>query len=147
MLFRSTGNGSITNFPFVPTLKFVTTTGRFEMLANEMDVNAGRYNDGMSMDALGEETFDLAVAIASGQRSKGELAGHAQVSIWRNWHQTEGGHVQRLRDAEGPDGVPLRTASGPVHDLQFTAVAGPSGPTTGQIGLIMPTSLCSGQVA
>ena len=28
-----TGNGSITNFPFVPTLKFVTTTGRFELLA------------------------------------------------------------------------------------------------------------------
>ena len=35
-----TGNGSVTNFPFVPTLKFVTTTGRFNMLANEMDVNA-----------------------------------------------------------------------------------------------------------
>ncbi|MDX1432054.1 MAG: UxaA family hydrolase, partial [Gammaproteobacteria bacterium] len=34
-----TGNGSITNFPFVPTLKFVTTSGRFAMLANEMDVN------------------------------------------------------------------------------------------------------------
>ena len=38
-----TGNGSITNFPFVPTLKFVTTTGRFELLAKEMDVNAGRF--------------------------------------------------------------------------------------------------------
>ena len=70
-----TGNGSITNFPFVPTLKFVTTTGRFELLANEMDVNAGRYNDGMEMDALGAETFELALDIASGQRSKGELAG------------------------------------------------------------------------
>jgi len=35
-----TGNGSITNFPFVPTLKFVTTSGRFALLADEMDVNA-----------------------------------------------------------------------------------------------------------
>ncbi|HIN92517.1 MAG TPA: altronate hydrolase, partial [Alphaproteobacteria bacterium] len=41
MILFITGNGSITNFPFVPTLKFVTTTGRFEMLSNEMDVNAG----------------------------------------------------------------------------------------------------------
>ena len=88
-----TGNGSITNFPFVPTLKFVTTTGRFELLANEMDVNAGRYNDGMAMDALGAETFQLALAIASGQRSKGERAGHAQVSVWRDWPRTGSGRA------------------------------------------------------
>jgi altronate dehydratase len=50
IIFFITGNGSITNFPFVPTLKFVTTSGRFQMLANEMDVNAGRYNDGESID-------------------------------------------------------------------------------------------------
>ena len=30
MIFFVTGNGSITNFPFVPTLKIVTTTGRYE---------------------------------------------------------------------------------------------------------------------
>ena len=59
MILFITGNGSITNFPFVPTLKFVTTTGRFEMLSNEMDVNAGRYNDGESMENLSQETFEL----------------------------------------------------------------------------------------
>jgi altronate dehydratase len=37
LIFFTTGNGSITNFPFVPTLKFVTTTGRFRMLAAEME--------------------------------------------------------------------------------------------------------------
>jgi altronate dehydratase len=41
-----TGNGSITNFPFVPTLKITTTTRRHELLIHEMDVNAGRYLDG-----------------------------------------------------------------------------------------------------
>lgn len=142
-----TGNGSITNFPFVPTLKFVTTTGRFEMLANEMDVNAGRYNDGMSMDDLGAETFALARDIASGTPSKGELAGHAQVSIWRNWRQTKTGQVDRLREQAGPDGRPLALADGPALDLHFEALDGRAGPTTEQVGLIMPTSLCSGQVA
>ena len=42
MIFFVTGNGSITNFPFVPTIKIVTTTERYEMLSKDMDVNAGR---------------------------------------------------------------------------------------------------------
>lgn len=142
-----TGNGSITNFPFVPTLKFVTTTGRFDMLANEMDVNAGRYNDGMSMDDLGRETFDLARSIASGQKSKGELAGHAQVSIWRNWRQTQPGNVDRLKAQTPLDGQPLAIVSGSPINIRYDAKAGRAGPAMEQIGLIMPTSLCSGQVA
>ena len=44
-----TGNGSITNFPFVPTIKVMTTTPRFELLSQKMDVNAGAYLDGKPM--------------------------------------------------------------------------------------------------
>ena len=36
MILFITGNGSITNFPFVPTLKFVTTTGRSEEHTSEL---------------------------------------------------------------------------------------------------------------
>ena len=117
-----TGNGSITNFPFVPTLKFVTTTGRFELLANEMDVNAGRYNDGMDMDALGAETFELALDIASGQRSKGELAGHAQVSVWRDWPRTGKEGLEEVRRRPAPDGRPVKVREVPPLDLAFDAV-------------------------
>ena len=142
-----TGNGSITNFPFVPTLKFVTTTGRFELLANEMDVNAGRYNDGMEMDALGAETFELALDIASGQRSKGELAGHAQVSVWRDWPRTGTEGLEELRRRPVPDGRPLAVRHAPPLDLAFDAVVTGDGVAADQIALVMPTSLCSGQVA
>jgi len=45
-----TGNGSITNFPFVPTLKVTTTTRRHQLLIHEMDINAGRYLDGEPME-------------------------------------------------------------------------------------------------
>ena len=117
------------------------------MLANEMDVNAGRYNDGMSMDDLGRETFDLARSIASGQKSKGELAGHAQVSIWRNWRQTQPGNVDRLKAQTPLDGQPLAIVSGSPINIRYDAKAGRAGPAMEQIGLIMPTSLCSGQVA
>ena len=142
-----TGNGSITNFPFVPTLKFVTTTGRFELLANEMDVNAGRYNDGMAMDALGAETFELALDIASGQRSKGELAGHAQVSVWRDWPRTGRDGLEEIAAQPAPDGRPLPVRAAPPLELAFDALVTDDGVAADQIALVMPTSLCSGQVA
>ena len=142
-----TGNGSITNFPFVPTLKFVTTTGRFELLANEMDVNAGRYNDGMEMDALGAETFELALDIASGQRSKGELAGHAQVSVWRDWPRTGTDGLEEIARQPAPDGRPLPVREAPPLDLAFDALVTDAGVAADQVALVMPTSLCSGQVA
>ncbi len=147
LIFFITGNGSITNFPFVPTLKFVTTTGRFEMLAKEMDVNAGRYNDGVPMDELAEETFDLATRIAGGERSKGELAGHAQVQLWRDWPQTDDSALERLRHLPEPDGAPLKVVPGHSAKLRFNALDTPAGYACDQVGLIMPTSLCSGQVA
>ena len=142
-----TGNGSITNFPFVPTLKFVTTTGRFELLANEMDVNAGRYNDGMEMDVLGAETFELALDIASGQRSKGELAGHAQVSVWREWPRTAAAGIRELRARPEPDGCPLPVREAPPLAVSFDGLRTNRGVATDQLALVMPTSLCSGQVA
>ncbi len=154
-----TGNGSITNFPFVPTLKFVTTSGRFALLADEMDVNAGRYNDGESLQHLGAETFDLALRVASGERSKGELAGHSQVSIWRDWSQTDASRVDAIKSAPPPRGEPLMIAAaespasgagpraGAGGQLRFEAYVTPRGHACNQVGLVMPTSLCSGQVA
>ena len=142
-----TGNGSITNFPFVPTLKFVTTTGRFELLANEMDVNAGRYNDGMDMDALGAETFELALDIASGRRSKGELAGHAQVSVWRDWPRIGREGLEEVRRRPVPDGHPIPVREARPLELAFDAVRTGDGVASDQVALVMPTSLCSGQVA
>ena len=142
-----TGNGSITNFPFVPTLKFVTTTGRFELLSNEMDVNAGRYNDGMSMEDLGKETFDLVRRVAGGERTKGEVAGHSQVSIWREWRQADDSRLAELRSEPAPSGAPLACHAAPPLQMSYDALAGERGVASEQVGLIMPTSLCSGQVA
>ena len=142
-----TGNGSITNFPFVPTLKFVTTSGRFELLADEMDVNAGRYNDGMSMDALGEETLELVHAVAGGARTKGELAGHSQISIWRDWPQTDTSQIEIIKARERPRGAPLPIADAQPAEFRYQAIPVEAGYATAQVGLVMPTSLCSGQPA
>ncbi len=137
-----TGNGSITNFPFVPTIKVMTTTTRFELLSQEMDVNAGAYLDGMPMAQLGDESLDLLVEIASGRRSKGELAGHSQISIWRNWQQQNDSQLQTILTRPQPDGQPiaLKTVSG-ERKIELPK------PARARVGLILPTSLCSGQIA
>ncbi|MDQ3864284.1 MAG: UxaA family hydrolase, partial [Actinomycetota bacterium] len=148
MIFFTTGNGSITNFPFVPTIKFVSTTGRYELLSKDMDVNAGAYLDGTPMDELGRETFERTLRAASGERTVGERAGHAQVSIWRDWKQTSDENLELLSNEREPDGEPLAVRGGaPDVEFSFEAIRSGRGPVIDQVGLVMPTSLCSGQIS
>ncbi len=147
MIVFTTGNGSITNFPFVPTIKVVTTTGRFNMLAHEMDVNAGRYQDGTPMEQLGAETFELMVKIASGQRCLGEKAGHSQVSIWRNWEQNGPGQVEQILNAPAPAGKPLPVRRAAASTAGFQGLRTARGMAVDQVALIVPTSICSALVA
>lgn len=142
MILFSTGNGSITNFPFVPTLKITTTTRRHELLRHEMDINAGRYLDGEPMEALAAEAFDLAIATASGQRTKGELAGHSQAQLWRNWRQTDPLRIDAIQARAVPDGHPLSAPSAPAD-----AGRAPARAATERVGLVLPTSMCSSQIA
>lgn len=176
MIYFTTGNGSITNFPFVPTIKFVTTTERFELLQDDMDVNTGRYLDGEDFDELTTEFFDLTIDVASGQQTVGERAGHSQVQIWRDWAQTgpvtslEAHGLTRSSGAVGL-GLPSIGATDPLAALtdqllpgeplpvpRAVAAAEPlpplsrvqrrDGRTASQsVALVLPTSLCSGQVA
>jgi altronate dehydratase len=158
-----TGNGSITNFPFVPTLKITTTTRRHQLLIHEMDINAGRYLDGETMESLTAEALDVVVATASGQKSKGERAGHSQVSLWRNWAQTDTSQLAALRARIAPDGQPLTVLSaggnsgsdarasrpdGPASKVTFPAFRTADGRyATERVALILPTSMCSTQIA
>ncbi len=148
MIFFTTGNGSITNFPFVPTIKVVTTTGRYDLLSKDMDVNAGAYLDGVPMDELGEEMFGRTLRAASGEKTVGERAGHAQVSIWRDWKQTGPENLEGLENAPQPDGEPLPVkGDAPNLEFSFEAIRTGRGDVSDQVGLVMPTSLCSGQIA
>ncbi len=142
-----TGNGSVTNFPFVPTIKIVTTTERYEFLSGEMDVNAGVYLDGTPLDELGRRTLELTLDVASGERSKGELAGHTQVQIWRDWQQRDARSLDSILGCPLPSGVgiPVRTAE--AFSEGFPAIRTTVGVASEQVGLILPASLCSGQIA
>lgn len=146
-IYFVTGNGSVTNFPFVPTLKIVTTSARYELLSEDMDVNAGAYQDGESMDDLGRKMFDLTLQVAGGVRSKGELAGHAQVQIWRNWPQRDDSQLEHLRSLPAPMGKPLAIKGAQAKNAPLSIWQIDSRSLSDQVGLILPTSLCSAQVA
>ena len=148
LIFFTTGNGSITNFPFVPTIKIVTTSGRFELLADDMDFNAGRYLDGSPLPEVGKDLLELATSVVSGTRSVGEKAGHSQVSIWRNWPQSDSSALADLSRSAEPEGIPVfvKTKDATTgHSFEGIPIDGSH--TTDQIGLILPTSLCSSQIA
>lgn len=100
------------------------------------------------MDDLAGETFDLTLKIASGKRSVGERAGHSQVSLWRDW-RLRGPEKVRSVSTGVPDGKPITVSamSYTEHSIAFKALPGRWGPAADQIGLIVPTSLCSGQIA
>lgn len=147
LIFFTTGNGSVTNFPFVPTLKLVSTTGRYNLLPAEMDVDAGRLLTGTPMEQLTEEVLDLAVAVGSGQRSAGERAGHSQVSLWREWSRGQEDPAAAAEEAQeepATSGRPL-TLSHHAEEALVEILRDLRVPR--DVGLVMPTSICSGQVA
>ncbi len=150
IIFFVTGNGSITNFPFVPTIKIVTTTTRYEMLEKDMDVNAGAFLDGTPMERLGEQMLNQTVSVASGELSVGEKAGHSQVSLWRDWKQTAPTDLTPYLEAsemKSGEPIPIFSTDVSTDDYTFRAFQTKDGYRSDQLGLILPTSLCSGQIA
>jgi altronate dehydratase len=71
------------------------------------------------------------------------------VSLWRNWRQTDGSRLAELRARPAVDGRPLPLAPGAPTGLtaSFAAFPRPHGWATERVGLVLPTSLCSAQVA
>ena len=153
MIFFVTGSGSITNFPFVPTIKIVTTTDRHKMLEADMDVNAGAYLDGTPMEQLSKETLELTVKVASGKLTVGEKVGHSQVSLWRDWKQTGNTDLtSAYESSEVKSGEPIQNVKTmkpgfQTSDFTFRAFQTSNGCRIEQVALILPTSLCSGQIA
>ncbi len=146
-----TGNGSVTNFPFVPTIKVVTTTGRYNLMPDEMDLNAGRYLDGETMDALGEEAFRLVCEVVEGRRTVGEQAGHAQVQLWRALPKLErlNGEEEAGAVGEMPAGFSSGCAGRQKKELRIAMNVNKNtcGYAHEQVGLILPASMCSAQAA
>ncbi len=71
----TTGRGSCFGFKPAPSIKIATNSTLYANQEPDMDINAGKVLDGVSLDDLGQEIVDRILAVASGEQSKSELAG------------------------------------------------------------------------
>ncbi|MDX2052409.1 MAG: altronate dehydratase family protein [Polyangiaceae bacterium] len=76
ILCFTTGRGSVFGCKPTPSIKLATSTGLFERMREDMDVNCGDIIDGgATIASKGQEIFELILRVASGEKSKSELLG------------------------------------------------------------------------
>ena len=71
----TTGRGSVFGCKPVPSLKLATNSDVYRRMEDDMDLDCGVILDGTPLEAVGRRIFDEVVAVASGKRTKSELAG------------------------------------------------------------------------
>jgi altronate hydrolase len=71
----TTGRGSAFGFKPAPSIKLATNSTLYANQEPDMDINAGKVLDGVSLDEIGAEIVDRIIAVASDERSKSEQAG------------------------------------------------------------------------
>ena len=83
MVLFTTGRGT----PFataVPTVKIATNTPLATRKKNWIDLNAGKaLEDDSSIDAVGQELYDLVIRIASGEKCRSEENGFHDIAIFK----------------------------------------------------------------
>jgi altronate dehydratase len=72
----TTGRGSVYGCKPAPCLKVASHSGLYEHMSEDMDINAGTILDGgESVEEVGRRIFEAVISMASGERTKSELAG------------------------------------------------------------------------
>ena len=80
----TTGRGSAIGFPSIPVIKIASNSNTHRRMRDNMDVNAGAIADGeKSIESVGREIFDLALRVASGEKTSSERLGHKEFVPWR----------------------------------------------------------------
>jgi altronate hydrolase/galactarate dehydratase len=72
----TTGRGSVSGYKPTPCIKLATSTEMYERMSEDMDINCGDIiTGGVSIEAKGQEIFELFLRVASGQKTKSEELG------------------------------------------------------------------------
>ncbi|MFL5800374.1 MAG: UxaA family hydrolase [Roseiflexaceae bacterium] len=71
----TTGRGSCFGFKPAPSIKIVSNSATYERMRFDMDINAGRILEGVSIEEVGREIFEKLIAVASGEPSLSEAQG------------------------------------------------------------------------
>jgi altronate hydrolase len=75
ILAFTTGRGSVFGCKPVPSIKISTNTPLYERMPDDMDLDAGVILAGTPVEEVGRVIFEFLLEVASGKRTKSELAG------------------------------------------------------------------------
>ncbi len=73
ILLFTTGRGSPVGFPIAPVVKIASNSELFNMMEDDMDLNAGRLLEGVSIGDAGNELVTLIKRVAEGEQPKAEI--------------------------------------------------------------------------
>ncbi len=76
-----TGRGSVVGSAISPVIKICANPETYERMAGDMDVNAGRILRGAPLAEVGDEIYDLTLAVAGGEATKSEALGHREFIL------------------------------------------------------------------
>ncbi len=76
-----TGRGSVVGSAISPVIKVCANPETYRRMADDMDVNAGRVLGGTPLTEVGEEIYDLTLAVAGGERTRSEALGHREFIL------------------------------------------------------------------
>jgi altronate hydrolase len=71
----TTGRGSVFGNRPVPSIKLATNSALYRHMEEDMDLDCGVILDGVPVETVGRAIFEEVVAVASGKRTKSEIAG------------------------------------------------------------------------
>lgn len=74
----TTGRGSCFGFKPAPSIKVATSSHLFQQMTDDMDIDAGVILNGVPLEEVGRQIFEEIVAVASGKKTKSELAGYGE---------------------------------------------------------------------
>jgi altronate dehydratase large subunit len=75
LMFFSTGRGTPAGFPLLPVIKVASNTRIYEVMKDDMDINAGSLVEGQPLNRLRTEMIDLMIRVINGEKTKAEVNG------------------------------------------------------------------------
>ena len=80
----STGRGTPTGSPIAPVIKITGNTETYNKIIDNIDINAGKIiTDGVSLEDMGKELYDMIINVCNGGYTKAEALGHREFGIFR----------------------------------------------------------------
>jgi altronate hydrolase len=75
MVCFTTGRGSCFGCKPVPSIKIASNTSMYQIMEDDMDINAGVIYEGVSIEQVGHDIFEMILRVASGELTKSEKHG------------------------------------------------------------------------